>query len=296
MTTDDRDTGKLSMAVLEKIYIVMSEVGIIEKDATNNHQHYDYASEYAIKRALQDAFIRNRLILNLTCLNARTMELQPGKDGAKSFSTIVDFGYRIIDVDTGEYIGGTFVGSGNGRDDKGVYAAVTGALKYLLTSNFLIPTGDDPEIDEDRAPVRREPKKEQPKPPAPPARTAAKAAARAPVKAAPKAQPKPEPVAEPAKTPAQEAAEIPTSDEPEPGVFLFGHPNIAAGPVTDVEIEKMLAAFGAYRIIREHLESVACVKLEDWTQNMKVSALQAFTALKTGQMTREQLIRARASV
>ena len=55
--------------------------------------------------------------------------------------------YRFMDVDTGEFIGGQFMSAGHSRDDKGFYAAVTGAIKYILTSSFLIPTGDDPEVD-----------------------------------------------------------------------------------------------------------------------------------------------------
>jgi len=34
----------------------------------------------------------------------------------------------------------------------GIYAAVTGAIKYALTSTFLIPTGDDPEQDRGASP------------------------------------------------------------------------------------------------------------------------------------------------
>ena len=62
-------------------------------------------------------------------------------------ATFVDCSYSFVEVESGEDISGTFVGSGNGRDEKGNYAAITGAIKYILTSNFLVPTGVDPEND-----------------------------------------------------------------------------------------------------------------------------------------------------
>jgi hypothetical protein len=61
------------------------------------------------------------------------------------FATFVTCKYSFVDIETGESIDGTFIGSGNGRDEKGNYAAVTGAIKYILTSNFIVPTGEDPE-------------------------------------------------------------------------------------------------------------------------------------------------------
>ena len=35
--------------------------------------------------------------------------------------------------------------------DKGVYKAITGAVKYIFMKNFLIPTGDDPEKDNNKS-------------------------------------------------------------------------------------------------------------------------------------------------
>ena len=50
-------------------------------------------------------------------------------------------------MDSGESLSGTFNGSGRLGDDKGVYIATTGAIKYIFTSLFTIPTGDDAEGD-----------------------------------------------------------------------------------------------------------------------------------------------------
>ena len=53
-----------------------------------------------------------------------------------------------MDAASGEELVIHAKGAGHGRDEKGYYSAVTGAIKYALTSLFLIPTGDDPEADD----------------------------------------------------------------------------------------------------------------------------------------------------
>ena len=53
---------------------------------------------------------------------------------------------QFIDVDSDHELNGTWSGSGTDTVDKGLYKAITGGIKYVLNTNFLIPTGDDPEI------------------------------------------------------------------------------------------------------------------------------------------------------
>jgi hypothetical protein len=51
------------------------------------------------------------------------------------------------DAETGEVISGRAIGWGADSLDKAPYKAMTGALKYLLRMNFLIPDEQDPEGD-----------------------------------------------------------------------------------------------------------------------------------------------------
>lgn len=127
--------------ILAKLHAIMSEVDRIEKDAKNTHQNYKYASEKIIKETLHAQFVKHKVLFQLSSVNARIA-------GSVTF---VDFNYAFFDVETGEELKGTFIGSGQARDEKGNYAAVTGAIKYILTSTFLIPTGDDPENDRNEA-------------------------------------------------------------------------------------------------------------------------------------------------
>lgn len=124
--------------ILTKLHAIMADVSYIQKDKKNTHQGYTYASEKAIKEAVHDALVKHSVIFTLSTSNPRV------ENGV----TWIDCAFRFLDVESGEELAGTFLGSGSARDEKGHYAAVTGAIKYALTSTLLIPTGDDPENDE----------------------------------------------------------------------------------------------------------------------------------------------------
>lgn len=133
------------MSIHVKMLAVMSEVDRIEKDRTNTNSNYKYASEKVIKEVLHFALVKHGVLFSVSASNPRVIN-SLNKDGQQiAVCMALDVAYKFTDPDSGTFLEGTFVGSGNARDDKGIYAALTGAIKYILTSNFLIPTGDDPE-------------------------------------------------------------------------------------------------------------------------------------------------------
>jgi len=133
-----------------KMAAVMGKVGTIAKDKTNDFQHYEYASEYAIKRAIQPLLVEHGILFQLEITN---QEVTYGKDakGLDKLTTTITAHYSFVDVDDGSTMEGTFCGQGQDAGDKGLYKAITGAVKYVLTSSFLIPTGDDPENEQEAA-------------------------------------------------------------------------------------------------------------------------------------------------
>ena len=132
--------------ILAKLSRVMKSVPYLQKDAKNNFHNYKYASELTIKTALHAAFVEHGIVFQLVTGNARIEDgLEPTRDGKVTKATLIDCVYWFWDVDSGESLTGNFVASGPARDDKGVWAATTNAIKYILTSTFLIPTGDDAE-------------------------------------------------------------------------------------------------------------------------------------------------------
>lgn len=150
--------------ILPKLHKVMQSVERIEKDKRNDKQGYDYASEKIIKETLHKQFVENKIIFQLETSNPRieTSEFK-SRDGDQMVTiTFIDCKYTFHDIESGETVSGTFVGSGSARDDKGYYAAITGAIKYILTSTFLIPTGDDPEDNRNDEPKTRPRQETQP--------------------------------------------------------------------------------------------------------------------------------------
>ena len=121
--------------ILTKLHAIMKEVGYIQKDKTNDFHKYNYASEYAIKSALHTQLVKHKVLFQVS-VTGQTID---------NNRTLMDCGYTFYDVESGESISGTFAGQGEDKLDKGIYKAITGAVKYILTSTFLIPTGDDPE-------------------------------------------------------------------------------------------------------------------------------------------------------
>lgn len=130
--------------ILGKLHKIMEEVDYIQKDGKNSFQKYSYATEKAIKEKFHTALVAHKVLFQLSTTNARV----------DNNVTFLDCNYTFHDVESGEFISGTFVGTGSARDEKGNYAAVTGAIKYILTSNLLVPTGDDPEDDVNEPPKK----------------------------------------------------------------------------------------------------------------------------------------------
>lgn len=147
-TIDTLPTGLNS--VYKKIHEIMKVIGIIEKDKTNDFHKYKYASEFAIKKAVHEQLVAQKLILQLS-------QESFTKDGN---TTTVTFEYCFIDIETGDKMCGLFSGTGEDKGDKGLYKAFTGCLKYLLTTTFLIPTGDDPEAAKESEAVKEQPKQQ----------------------------------------------------------------------------------------------------------------------------------------
>ena len=133
--------------ILKKLHAIMSEVSFIEKDKKNDFHGYAYASEQAIKQTIHPLLVKHGVLFTIavdnTSQHALTVTTQKGQSTSNLTEARID--YHFYDVESGEVLSGTFVGMGEDKGDKGLYKAITGAIKYILTSTFLIPTGDDPE-------------------------------------------------------------------------------------------------------------------------------------------------------
>lgn len=153
--------------VLRKLLEVMKENEYIQK-LGKHPTGYMFVRESDLKRKIGASFVKHGLVFVPGSASASVTEIQRGKSDPMRHEalTTVTLAFRIFDTATGEYVQGQMPGQGVDGGDKGVYKAITGAIKYVLTSTFLIETGDDPEMES-------EPPKEE-KPPAKPAPPPAK--------------------------------------------------------------------------------------------------------------------------
>ena len=137
--------GPTPRLLLQKLLTIGGEIGHLKKDAQNPHHRYMYASEKAIKEAVYPKFRQHGVFFSLE------IQGQPFEIGN---ALMVPFRYRFIDVDSGEEFSGGWLGSGRMGDDKGLYIAITGAIKYALTTHCGIVTGDDPEAEDETTQMR----------------------------------------------------------------------------------------------------------------------------------------------
>ncbi len=142
------DTQDLQDPTLhEKVLAVMDSVQYIQKKGHNKNQDYKFAREADVKEALRNQFVKHGIVFNCEITKSKTEDLGLKTNGGKvMLFSEVDMTCTLSDGKDTIKFGST--GSGTDMGDKGIYKAMTGAIKYGLMNNFLIPTGTDPEADD----------------------------------------------------------------------------------------------------------------------------------------------------
>lgn len=131
--------------ILAKLNLIMAECPAMPKDKKNEMQGYKYLSETTVKLNLRDLFAKYKVVPIFSAEQQEFIQIGTTKSGTLNWLTRAKVTYRFYDSESGEFIEGCYDGTGTDLQDKGVYKAVTGAVKNILMQNFLIPTGDDPE-------------------------------------------------------------------------------------------------------------------------------------------------------
>lgn len=138
-----------NLKILTKLHSIQSKIEKMEKDGKNSFQHYNYLSETQITIKMKHLLDEQKVLFIPSSKVIGSKEWDNSK-GVKQILTGVEVSYRFYDVDSGEFIEGVAAGQGVDSGDKGVYKAITGAIKYIYMKTFNIPTGDDPEKDDDQ--------------------------------------------------------------------------------------------------------------------------------------------------
>lgn len=146
------------IALYEKLLAIMSEAQYIQKDGevAYGSTKFKYASEKVIKELIQPLLVKHGVLFFPTKVeileqskNSKTTT-RVGKEATEVSEqgdnlTRIRYWYRFADVTTGQFIEGFCDALGHDNLDKGWNKAITGAIKYVLSSTFLFVTGNDPD-------------------------------------------------------------------------------------------------------------------------------------------------------
>lgn len=135
-------------SLVRKMAEIMKQVKYIQKKGFNSHNNYNYIKEEDVLEALRDQMAERNLMIFQNMVEKEVTESGKTRSGAAKFLTTIKMQYTIVDGDSGEERSISTGGQGEDTGDKGIYKATTGANKYALLKLFMIPTGDDPELDE----------------------------------------------------------------------------------------------------------------------------------------------------
>lgn len=123
----------------------LGERGILKREGQNSFDRYSYFSEAQYKALFTQLFPKYGLELRASEIEYTTIdgtEKQP-------FGRLVRVEFTLYDTETGFFEKAVITGEGFDKGDKAGYKAYTGALKYYLATNFMVATGDDPEVPEE---------------------------------------------------------------------------------------------------------------------------------------------------
>ena len=141
MALNANERRLIAMLATRKL-AVMACVKGMKKDGRNTFQSYDYVTDENVLHTMRGLFIDNGLAFSYS--SDKVLDVRDGGGKIGNVYTIL-ITCTLTDCNTGYSETGHCVGSGADRGDKGVYKAITSAVKYYLLKNFLVPTGDDVE-------------------------------------------------------------------------------------------------------------------------------------------------------
>lgn len=140
---------KKPQSLVAKLCAIMRRVDAVAKRGTNETDGYIYATEGDIKEAFRDELAKRRVFLVPSVLSSErhkiTLSLRGGD--VDTYITVQRVQWTFFDGDGDAPINCIVEGCGEDQSDKGVYKALTGSLKSLLMSSFLIRSGEDPDAD-----------------------------------------------------------------------------------------------------------------------------------------------------
>ena len=130
--------------ILKKLSLIQKGIEVMPKGGYNDFNKYNYLMEAQVTTKIKELMDKNEIVFHYQSEVVDTKEYQNNK-GNVQFLVTVKVSYEFLDIDSAESVAGVVYGQGADSGDKGIYKAITGAIKYLYMKTFNIPTGDDTE-------------------------------------------------------------------------------------------------------------------------------------------------------
>lgn len=124
-------------SLVKKLVKILGETGKVKKSGMNTHHKYQYTTESDLLELLRPKLVEAGIFI------FSSVETVIKEDNI----TTVTMKHTFVDSASGEEYIVHSAGQGQDTQDKGVYKALTGSMKYMLWKNFLIESNDDPEAD-----------------------------------------------------------------------------------------------------------------------------------------------------
>jgi hypothetical protein len=138
---DAKDVTGRSL-LTQKLASIRQGLKHIEKKGRNEHFGYDYMRAEDVAGDIGDRLADLGVVVVREEMAIETTQTPKG-----AFLVTVSGYYVFVDSETGERLRTWSAGSGIDNQDKAIYKAQTGCLKYALTQALCMRVGDDPEDD-----------------------------------------------------------------------------------------------------------------------------------------------------
>lgn len=123
--------------LVKKLVKILGEAQKVKKSGMNTYAKYQYTTESDLLELLRPKLVEAGIFI----FSSVDTVIKEGD------ITTVTMLHTFVDSESGDQFEVKSAGQGADKQDKGVYKALTGAMKYMLWKNFLIESNDDPEND-----------------------------------------------------------------------------------------------------------------------------------------------------
>ncbi len=153
--------------IATKLVAAMGEIDAVTKEGKNELQKYKYVRAADVANEVRKVLVKHKIAFTYSTGNHERwtvdrIDRQTGNViGQMNYSNL-EVHFTFIDAESGDSITLNGIGCGQDTGEKAVYKAMTGALKYALRMNFIIPDESDPENEKEEVLAEVERQKKNP--------------------------------------------------------------------------------------------------------------------------------------